>query len=151
MKDDTLREIALQGPQNLEALEKLRSFPKGLSKSSQINGLLDAIKQGRKTKKQDLPDLPQQVDNKPGIGPLVELLKVLLKHKCEEHDVALKLIANVADLERIATMTQGQGAERMAKDIFGRDALKLKKGQIGLARMDGEVTIIDCANLFRSA
>ncbi|MGC6471330.1 MAG: ribonuclease D [Parvibaculales bacterium] len=147
LKDDTLREIALQGPQNLEALEKLRSFPKGLSKSSQINGLLDAIKQGRKTKKQDLPDLPQQVDNKPGIGPLVELLKVLLKHKCEEHDVAPKLIANVADLERIASDDDPKvkALSGWRKDIFGKDALKLKKGQIGLACMDGEVTIIDCA------
>ncbi|MGC6511667.1 MAG: ribonuclease D [Parvibaculales bacterium] len=146
LKDDTLREIALQGPQSLEALEKLRSFPKGLSRSSQINGLLDAIKRGRKTKKQDLPDLPEQIDNKPGIGPLVDLLKVLLKYKCEKYDVAPKLIANVADLERIASDDDPQvkALKGWRKEIFGNDALKLKNGKIGLACSNGEVTVIDC-------
>ena len=35
-------------------------------------------------------------------GPLVDLLKVLLKMRCETNEVAQKLVANTADLEQIA-------------------------------------------------
>ncbi len=146
LKDETLREIALQAPQNLADLEKLRSFPKGLSKSSQIGGLLDAIKRGKRTRKKDLPSLPDSIDNRPGIAPLVELLKVLLKHKCELHDVAPKLIANVAELERIASdeKPKVRALTGWRKEIFGKDALRLKNGEIGMTCQNDAIIIIEC-------
>ena len=145
LKDDTLREIALQGPKSLEDLEKLRSFPNGLSRSSQISNLMEAIELGRKFKKKDLPDMPNQIDNRPGIGPLIELLKVLLKHKCEHHDVAPKLIANVADLERIASDNEPQvkALKGWRFEVFGQDALRLKAGEIGLTIEDDEIVLIE--------
>ena len=38
----------------------------------------------------------------PGIGPLTDLLRVLLKLRCEENNVAAKLVADSEDLEMIA-------------------------------------------------
>ncbi len=38
----------------------------------------------------------------PGLGPVMDLLKVLLKQVCEEHGVASKLIATTDELEDIA-------------------------------------------------
>lgn len=144
LKDDTLREIALQGPKKLEDLEKLRSFPNGLSRSSQISNLMEAIHAGQKFKKKDLPDIPKHIDNRPGIGPLVELLKVLLRHKCEQHEVAPKLIANVADLERIASDKDPQvkALKGWRFEVFGQDALRLKAGEIGLTIEDDGIVLI---------
>lgn len=145
LKDEAVREIALQGPKDLATLEKLRSIPKGYAKSKQLNGLLDCIAIGLKTKKSDMPDLPKITENRPGIAPLVDLLKVLLKRCCEENNVAPKLVASVADLERIASDEKPdvKAMSGWRYEIFGQDALKLKNGQIGLACLDGKVTLIN--------
>jgi len=70
-----------------------------------------------------------------GIGPLVELLKVLLKTKCEANDVAQKLVASSADLERIACDDDAAvpAMHGWRREIFGNDALALKHGNLALA------------------
>lgn len=80
-----------------------------------------------------MPEAPEQLPQ--GIGPTVELLKVLLKYKCEAHDVAQKLICNVADLERIAADDNADvsALRGWRREIFGEDALALKNGQLCLA------------------
>ena len=77
-------------------------------------------------------------------GPIVDLLKVLLKAKCEEHGVAQKLVATVDDLERIAA-----GGEReippltgWRHEIFGKDALRLKRGEVALTADSNGVRLI---------
>ena len=89
--------------------------------------------------------LPQPEDSMPriardaqlprGIGPLTELLKVLLKLKCDEHDVAQKLVANSADLDQIAADDNADVAALRGwrRDLFGADALALKRGGLALA------------------
>lgn len=145
LKDDVIREIALQGPKKLEALEKLRSIPKGYSKSKNLDGLLEAIAEGMKMDKKDLPDMPDAVENRPGIGPLIDLLKVLLKRCCEENDVAPKLIANVSELERIASDEKPdvKAMKGWRYEIFGEDALKIKTGKIGLSCINDKVVLVE--------
>ncbi len=74
---------------------------------------------------------------------MVEILKVLLKMKCEEHDIAQRLVASVAELERIAA---GDARDVPAlhgwrRDIFGDDALALLKGRLALVVRDGRVSL----------
>ncbi len=91
--------------------------------------------------------LPQAQRGRPpsGVGPLVELLKVLLKAKCEGHDVAQKLVANSADLERIAAEDEAPvpALKGWRREIFGDAALKLKRGELALAASGREVALID--------
>lgn len=145
LKDDALREIALQGPKDKDALDKMRSIPKGYAKSKNLDGLLDCITKGLKTEKTDLPPIPTPFENRPGIAPLIDLLKVLLKRACEENDVAPKLIANVADLERIASDEKPdvKAMQGWRYDIFGHDAMRVKNGKIGLACRDDKVILIE--------
>ncbi len=74
----------------------------------------------------------------------MELLKVLLRHKCEQHEVAPKLIANVADLERIASDKDPQvkALKGWRFEVFGQDALRLKAGEIGLTIEDDGIVLI---------
>ncbi len=87
---------------------------------------------------QNEADLPDIEDSRPlpsGIGPLVELLKVLLKMRSEEHNVAPKLIANVSDLEQIAAFKDAdvKALSGWRNEIFGHDALALKNGELAIS------------------
>src|SRR5690606_37932316 len=88
MKDDALYEIATQLPKSLSDLDQLRAVPKGFSNSRGAASLMEAIERGLNMKEEDIPVVVGPEPLPAGIGPLVELLKVLLKQKCEEHDVA---------------------------------------------------------------
>ena len=70
-----------------------------------------------------------------GIGPTVDLLKVLLKQKCEEEGVAQKLVANVSDLELLAADDNAEISARKGwrNELFGKDALALKSGKLALS------------------
>ena len=144
MKDDAIRELALQGPKDKKALGRLRAVPRGFENSRHADALLDAVKRGRDMKKEDLPDMPPPPVNRPGIGPLVDLLKVLLKQRSEETGVAPKLIANVADLERIASDENPDvvALQGWRREIFGEFALQLKAGKLALASEDDQVVLV---------
>ncbi len=144
LKDDAIREIALQNPIKPEDFDKMRSVPKGFISSRNAAGLMEAIEAGRKLTKKDLPPAPPVFDNRPGIGPLVDLLKVLLKYCCEENQVAPKLIANVTDLERIASDDNPdvKCMEGWRKDVFGAAAMDLKNGRLALASENDRILII---------
>ena len=144
MKDDALREIALQAPTDKAALTRLRAVPKGFENSRHADTLLEAIHKGLNLDPKSLPKLPPQTVNKPGIGPLVDLLKVLLKQRCEDCNVAPKLVASVADLERIASDDDPDvaGVKGWRFDVFGKYALDLKAGKLAMACEDEKVILI---------
>jgi len=142
IKDDLLIDLATQAPQDLGAMQKLRSLPKGFTNSSYANELLDEIKNAMTVPKDDWPQ-PPKVSRPHDVSAVVELLKVLLKYKSEEHGVASKLLANVDDLKCFALeqpdvrFTKGWRAE-----VFGNDAEKLRTGKLGLSLVDGEITLL---------
>jgi len=144
LKDDAVRELAQQAPKDKKALSRLRAVPRGFENSRHADALLAAIEKGRKAKPEDLPNVPKPAVNRQGIGPLVELLKVLLKHRSEETGVAPKLIANVADLERIASDREPdvQALHGWRRDIFGAHALDLKQGRLALASENDAVILV---------
>lgn len=135
MKDDALYELANQQPKDLTALENLRAVPRGFSNSRSAASLIDAIKAGLAMDEKDLPQIEESKPLPPGIGPLVELLKVVLKMRAEEHNVASKLIATVSDLELIAADDKADVAalHGWRYEIFGKDALALKRGELAIS------------------
>jgi ribonuclease D len=147
MKDDALLEVAASAPANAEELERLRGIPRGFSRSRAAAGLLKALAEARALDKRDLPDAPRP-QNGPAVkvnGSMVDLLRVLLKLKCEKHHVAQKLVASAADLERIAAepdpdvpALQGWRAE-----VFGKDAMALKEGRLALALENGKAVVLE--------
>ena len=95
--------------------------------------------------KEAWPKPPQRPEIPPGLGPLVELLKVLLKTKCEEHGVAQKLVATSQELEQIAADDAAEVAALRGwrHELFGEDALKLKHGKLALAAQGRQVKLIE--------
>ena len=144
LRDEAIYEIAAERPQRIEDLKRLRAVPKGVAEGPLGEPLLAAVKRGRNLPADQLPqtEAPQQLPR--GIGPLVDLLKVLLKMACEKHGVAQKLIANVADLERIAAFDDADVAalKGWRREIFGADALDLKRGRIALSAAGKRIKVI---------
>ena len=144
LKDDAIRELALQAPKDKKGLSKLRAVPRGYENSRHAEPLLEAIARGRQKTKEDLPNMPAPTVNRPGIGPLVDLLKVLLKQRSEETGVAPKLIANVADLERLASDETPDipAMHGWRYEIFGDYAIALKQGKLALASENDGVVLV---------
>ena len=144
LKDDAIRELALQAPKDKKGLSKLRAVPRGYENSRHAEPLLEAIARGRQKTKEDLPPMPAPTVNRPGIGPLVDLLKVLLKQRSEETGVAPKLIANVADLERLASDEAPDipAMHGWRYEIFGDYAIALKQGKLALASENDGVVLV---------
>jgi len=103
LRDEVLMGIAAHPPGNATELGAIRGVSKGFADSKGGKALLGAVADALA-----LPDseLPKRKRNKPpsaSVGPTIDLLKVLLKMKCENHRVAPKMVASGSDLEQIAS------------------------------------------------
>jgi ribonuclease D len=144
LRDEALLEIAAHPPKSREDLKGMRSMSRGFPDNGLTKGLLAAVEEGVSLPDKALPKVDKPKHVPPGTGPLVELLKVLLKMKCSDHGVAQKLLASTAELEAIAT--KSRDADHVLHgwrwEIFGKDAVALRDGQIALSAHDGKISIV---------
>ncbi|HVB16202.1 MAG TPA: ribonuclease D [Stellaceae bacterium] len=133
VRDEAVLEIAAHMPKTIESLARTRSLGKGVAEGKLGRDILDAVAQGLADP--DPPPAPAaKADPPAGIGPLIELLRVLLKQRCEEFQVAQKLVASADDLEAIAATDDAPvpALSGWRHEVFGRDALALKHGKLAL-------------------
>lgn len=144
LKDEAIQELAAEMPETVETLARLRAVSRGLAEGPAGLNILAAVQAGRNLAAEDVPEPAAQVVLPRGMGPLISLLKVLLKTKCETHDVAQKLVATVADLERIAIDDNADVAALRGwrNEIFGTDALDLKHGRLAMTAKGKRVELI---------
>ena len=152
LRDEALHEIAVQAPRSREELCAIRGMSRGIAESARGDALIDSVARALERPDDELPHLPPRRQLPGNIGPLVELLKVLLKARCEAHGVAQKLIATVDDLEEIAG--HGEDAPVLALhgwryDVFGRDALALRAGDLALTVEDNRIAAIERSAIVR--
>jgi ribonuclease D len=145
LKDEAIDEIATQIPLDADGLNRLRSVPKGFSGSRFGPDLLDAIKAAMRDPEAYAPKLDRGPPPVQAQGAVVELLKVLLKARSEDAGVAVKLIATVSDLEKIAVDDAADvGALKgWRRKLFGEDALKLKRGELALVLEGSKVRVVE--------
>jgi len=146
LKDEAIDEVATQAPLDADALDRLRSVPKGFSGSRFGPDLLAAVREALKDPDGYAPVIERaRAPSSPAAGAVVELLKVLLKARAEEAGVASKLIATVADLELIANNDQADTAalKGWRREAFGEDALKLKRGELALVLDGARVRVVE--------
>lgn len=143
MKDDAIIEIAMQRPRNLQALDSLRSIPKGYARSEKAKKMFDQYEIGRKIPEEDLPEVGNGKARQKADSGILEMMKVVLRLVCEKENVAAKLIANSADLEKIALDDNADVAALSGwrHEIFGKTALDIKNGRAALSIKDGTVQI----------
>ncbi|MGI4802747.1 MAG: ribonuclease D [Janthinobacterium lividum] len=139
VKDESLLEIAASAPNTVEALSRIRGVTRGFAEGKTGTGLLAALRDAAALPEDDLPAAPRGREGAKPSPALVSLLKVLLAAKCEEHDVAPRLLASSEDLDRLASEDTPDipAMTGWRREVFGNDALLLKVGHITLG-VDGK-------------
>ncbi|MEE2920284.1 MAG: ribonuclease D [Pseudomonadota bacterium] len=146
LKDDAIQEIASQKPRSEQDFGQLRAVPNGFIRSKYGQGLLEAVTDAIENPDRYAPELAPRVQNAQIPAGAPELLKVLLKHVSEENDVVPRLIANAADIDRIA---RGETSDEIAAmsgwrfDMFGRKAQALLSGKLAVSFEGGQVRLFD--------
>ena len=144
LRDEVLTEIAASVPSTPEELARTRSISDNVAKGKLGQGILEAVRRGANSDRNIWPRPPAATPPRRGREPVVELLRVLLKLKAEEHGVAQKLIANMADLDLIADDDDADvpALSGWRREIFGDAAIALKHGGVALTIRDGEIAPI---------
>ncbi len=144
MKDETLADVAMHRPRHQQDLSRVR----GLSASwagNDIGGrLMDAI---AAAKPLSAEEMPSRDDRKPGLGKegalVADLLKLLLKIRARDIDVAPRLLPRSDELDMLAAGQKSGLAvlESWRFEQFGRDALDLVEGRLAFAVVNGRLKI----------
>ncbi|MDB5690083.1 MAG: ribonuclease [Sphingomonas bacterium] len=144
VKDETLADVAGHPPRTQADLAKVRGLSAGWATNDigarMLAVLADAV---------PLPDseLPPREDRKPGLGKdgalIADLLKLLLKVRAKEADVAPKLIARSDELEAIAAGVRDDMPllTGWRYEVFGKDALALVEGRLAFSVRDGRMVM----------
>jgi len=144
-KDETLFEIAAHPPKDANQLDRLRGVPNGFGRSRAGKSLMEALAEGLELPESDLPQLAR-AKPRPATPPMADLLKVLLKIKCEQAKVAARMVASAQELEQWAAephKTDLRAFHGWRDDIFGKDARKLMAGDLALTASKGSIEVVE--------
>jgi ribonuclease D len=135
LRDEAIMEIAANHPTTIAELARTRGLGKGMVEGKMGAAIMEAVAKGLAAPEDQAPKIADRIDVPRSLGPVIELLKVLLKMKCDQHEVAQKLIAGTADIEAIAVDDNADvpALKGWRREVFGQDALRLKHGGVGLA------------------
>ncbi len=145
LKDDALYDIAQNKPRTIKELSQLRAVPRGFEKSKRVNSLIKKINYALEHAESYAPPPPKKRHMPPNIGPTIDMLKTLLRLRCEYQDIAPRLVANAQDIELIAAFGSKANVACLSgwrRDIFGEDALAMCAGKIAL-RLKGREVIAE--------
>ena len=142
MKDETLADVAAHPPAAQDALARVRGLSPAWA-TNDIGGRLMAALAAAKPLPGD--EMPGREERGPGLGKegalVADLLKLLLKIRAREGNVAARLIARSEELELLAagrrdglSILKGWRYEE-----FGRDALDLVEGRLAFAVRGGKL------------
>jgi ribonuclease D len=147
VKDEALYEVAEHRPKTSADFDRMRAVPRGFGNSRAAQDLIQALDRAfadpnrAQYKHERPPPVP------PGLGPTVELLKVLLRYEADKHEVAPRLIASAADVEAIGASDTADvpALQGWRRKVFGERALALKHGKLALKLKDGKIEVEEIA------
>jgi ribonuclease D len=142
MKDETLADVASHPPRSQADLAKVRGLSPAWMNNEIGARLMAVLAESGPLDREMMPDR-----NGNGIGPgkegalVADLLKLLLKIRSREINVASRLITRSDELERLAA-GEREGLEMLSGwrfEQFGRDALDLVEGRLAFAVVNGRL------------
>jgi ribonuclease D len=144
LKDDALLELAANRPRTPEDLAKSRLLLREARRGEVADGILAAVDAAEALPAAELPRPVEPPQRKPGAEALVDLLRVLLKAKADAAGVAQRLVASAADLDALAAEDAPDvpALRGWRFELFGHDALRLKRGEIALSAQGARVRVV---------
>lgn len=142
-KDEALVELASNKPKTPEELSRSRLLLREGRRGEIADGILAAVRAGLDCPAEALPQADSGRESVQANPALADLLRVLLKAKAAEAGVATRLIASAADLDAMAAGQHDVPAlHGWRNEVFGRDAMRLCEGRVGLAVNGRSVTTV---------
>jgi ribonuclease D len=142
VKDETLADLAGHSPRKQADLAKVRGLSATWAGNDIGARLMAALEAAEPMSAEEMP---ARDDRKPGLGKdgalVADLLKLLLKIRSKEIDVASRLLARSEDIEALAA-GQREGLSILTGwrfEQFGRDALDLVEGRLAFAVVNGKL------------
>ena len=134
LRDDALLEVASLAPSSPDDLHHARLVSKGAAEGRHGQEMLAAVARGAATPLVQCPVAPGKKLLPDGMTAMMGLLRVLLKMRCDQHDVAQKLVASAEDLEKMTFADESDvpALHGWRREIFGADALRIKQGDVAL-------------------
>ena len=150
VKDETLADLAGHPPKKQADLARVR----GLSATWAQNDIGARLMASLENAPPMSPEeMPARDDRKPGLGKdgalVADLLKLLLKIRSRDIDVASRLLARSEELEALAA-GQRDGLAILTGwrfEQFGRDALDLVEGRLGFTVIGGKLKMTHTADV----
>ncbi|MEI8395399.1 MAG: ribonuclease D [Rhodospirillaceae bacterium] len=144
LRDEAVLEIAAHCPVTAEDLARVRSLGRSFAEGRQGAEVLAAVARGLAAPEELCPNETFGGELPSGAAAVIELLRVLLKMKSDEHNVAVKLLASSGDLEAIALDDHAHvpALSGWRREVFGKDALALKHGALGLAISENRIKLV---------
>ncbi|MEZ0242845.1 MAG: ribonuclease D [Sphingomonas sp.] len=142
IKDETLADLAANPTKKQADLGRVRGLSTAWAGNDIGGRMMEALANATPMTS---AELPPRDDRKPALGKdgalVADLLKLLLKIRAKDINVAAKLLARTDELEALAAgqrdglaMLQGWRYEQ-----FGRDAVELVEGQLGFTVKNGKL------------
>jgi ribonuclease D len=144
LRDESLLEIAAHAPRSAADLAHARGLGKSFADGRFGSEIVAVVARVLAMPESEYPEATPRREAPPGLGPLVDLLRVLLKLRCEENDVAQKLVADAEDLEHIAADDHAEvrALHGWRAELFGKDALDLKHGRLALTAAGKRIKLV---------
>jgi ribonuclease D len=142
MRDETLADMAAQMPADAAQLARIRNMSTDMANGHIGRTLLELIEKVKNSDKSTWPPVVKRKPLPPHAAATVDVLKLLLKVQCAHAGVAPKLVAGPDDLEALALSDNPDIAAMKGwrYELFGKDALALKKGGLALGLKGAKVT-----------
>ena len=140
IRDDTVMEIAAKTAGDLGGV---RGYSDNAARGKQGQAILAAVEEGLAKPREDAPKVKKRKPLSEAAAQGAALLRVLLKARAENAEVAQRIVANAEELDLLAE--KGADSEVPALsgwryELFGEAALELLAGRLFIGVEDGKVT-----------
>ncbi len=141
MRDETLADIASHPPKKQADLVKVRGLSNAWKDNDIGKRLLKVLEKAEPLPKDEMPDKPKRGAPLGKEGALVaDLLKLLLKIRSREIDVASRLLTRADEMEALAAGVRDLPLLKGWRfEVFGKDALELVEGKLAFGVKDGRL------------
>jgi ribonuclease D len=141
MRDETLADLASHPPKKQEDLVKVRGLSQAWKDNDIGRRLMRVLRDAGPLPDEEVPDRPKRGAPLGKEGALVaDLLKLLLKIRSREIEVAPRLLTRSDELEALAAGVRKLPVlEGWRYEVFGRDALELVEGRLGFGVENGRL------------
>ena len=141
MRDETLADIASHPPRGQADLTKVRGLSNAWKDNDIGKRLMKVLEKAEPLPKDEMPEKAKIGAPLGKEGALVaDLLKLLLKIRAREIDVAARLLTRSDEMEALAAGVRKLPLlEGWRYEVFGKDALDLVEGKLAFAVKDGRL------------